>query len=75
MVEYLIEAHTRRGVSSRFAPSYGAALKRGKMLLLSNAHVSEVHIKRSNGLRGKDYNEKTITIISKKEIRDISDNV
>jgi hypothetical protein len=75
MVEYMIEAHTRRGISSRFAPSYGAALKRGKMLLVQNAHVTEVHIKRCNGLKGKDYHEKTITIVSKKEIRDISDNV
>ena len=70
MVEYVIEAHTKRGVTSRFAPSYGAALKRGKMLLIANANVSEVHIKRSNGKAGKEYAEKTITILSK-EAKDI----
>lgn len=71
MIEYMIEAHTKRGISSRFAPSYGAALKRGKMLLIANSNVSEVHIKRTNGKRGKEYTEKTITIISKQEIKDI----
>lgn len=68
MKEYMFEVVTPRGIRGYARLDYATCLKDGKMALLNSASATEVHIKRCEG-KGKSYVEKTITIISKKDLR------